>query len=391
MYEGLGIVLAVIVGAMLVIVVGLLRRRRESALARSLLEQSEKQSEAALHEVVEQLKTAYAALSRDALSQNSDDFLKLAVTRLESQTIQGEKTLEVKKKLIDARLVETTAKLAELNTHIRALEKHRAEAYGSLRSEIRKTAQATELLHETTAKLKEALANPQRRGQWGERMAEDVLRLTGLIEGINYEKQKQLANGSRPDFTFFLPDDRCVHMDVKFPLENYLRMLDATDDTSRKPLADTFLKDVRARIREVTTRGYIDPSAGTLDYVILFIPNEQVYSFIHEHDACLLDESLRSKVVLASPLSLYAILAVIRQASENFRLEQGAKQILDLLAAIQKQWGKYVDSMDGLGKKIEQMHREYQDLVGTRTRQLDRQFQRIEDLREARHQPALRD
>ena len=217
-------------------------------------------------------------------------------------------------------------------------------------------------------------------------MAEDVLRLVGFIEGINYHKQQILVDGGKPDFTFLLPSDRCVHMDVKFPLVNYMKVLDAADDTGRAEWTTQFLRDVRKRVKEVTGREYIDPAAGTVDYVLVFIPNEQIYGFIHEHDAGLLDDAMRSKVVLCSPLTLYAILAVVRQAVENFRFEQGSKKILEHLGEFQKQWGRFVEAMEKMGRKLDEARNEFDDLKTTRTRLLERQLDKIEDLRAAREE-----
>jgi DNA recombination protein RmuC len=276
-----------------------------------------------------------------------------------------------------------TAKLATLNNLIQSTEKQRAQAYGALSGQIKDSTQATTQLHETTAQLRSALSNPQRRGQWGERMAEDVLRLAGFVEGINYTKQETVVDGKRPDFTFALPDQRRLHMDVKFPLSNYLKVLDAGDDETRATFTAQFLKDVRMRVKEVTDRTYIDTAGGTLDYVLVFIPNEQVYGFIHEHDSTILDDSLRNKVVLCSPMTLYAILAVVRQSTDQFRLEQNSKQILELLAEFKKQWGKYIDVMDAMGKRLDDAVKEYGKLVGVRTKQLDRQLDKIDDLRAA--------
>ena len=78
---------------------------------------------------------------------------------------------------------------------------------------------------------------PKKRGEWGERMAEDILRLVGLVEGINYIKQKTLEGSSgRPDYTFFLPNSMKINMDVKFPLDNYQNYLDAQTDHDKKDL-----------------------------------------------------------------------------------------------------------------------------------------------------------
>jgi DNA recombination protein RmuC len=381
--EALYTLLGLAIGAAIVIAVTVSRKRYERALTMQLIEDAKKQSDASLAAVTDQLKTAFAALSRDALSGNTDDFLKLAKTKLEGQLADGEKSLEGKKKLIDAQLHEMTAKLATLNNLIQSTEKQRAQAYGALSGQIKDSTQATTQLHETTAQLRSALSNPQRRGQWGERMAEDVLRLAGFVEGINYTKQETVVDGKRPDFTFALPDQRRLHMDVKFPLSNYLKVLDAGDDETRATFTAQFLKDVRMRVKEVTDRTYIDTAGGTLDYVLVFIPNEQVYGFIHEHDSTILDDSLRNKVVLCSPMTLYAILAVVRQSTDQFRLEQNSKQILELLAEFKKQWGKYIDVMDAMGKRLDDAVKEYGKLVGVRTKQLDRQLDKIDDLRAA--------
>jgi DNA recombination protein RmuC len=365
-----------------------LLRRREGDLAARLASEAHQAKAEEMAALVQQLQTAFSSLSREALSANAGDFLQLAKPLFDQQITLGDQTLESKKKLIDARLEAMNGTLSTLNSLIQNVEKQRAESQGALQRHLETNADATRRLQLTTAQLREALANPQRRGQWGERMAEDVLRLAGFVEGVNYHKQQILADGGKPDFTFLLPGDRRVHMDVKFPLVNYLKVLDAPDDAGRTQATDQFLKDVRKRIKEVTGREYIDPAAGTVDYVLVFIPNEQVYGFIHEHDATLLDDALRSKVVLCSPLTLYAILAVVRQAVENFRFEQGSKKILDHLGEFQKQWGKFVETMERMGRKLEEARNEYDELKTTRTRLLERQLDKIEDLRAAREEPA---
>ena len=379
---------AFVVGAGIAGIVFWLWRRREGDVVARLAAEAQQAKAAEMSALVQELRTAFSALSREALSANTDDFLKLAKSRLDQQTALGDQTLEGKKKLIDARLEEMGTKLGTLNNLIQSVDKQRAESHGALLRNLETNAEATRRLQVTTGQLREALANPQRRGQWGERMAEDVLRLVGFIEGINYHKQQVLVDKGKPDFTFLLPSDRRVHMDVKFPLDNYLKVLDAADDAGRAEWTTQFLRDVRKRVKEVTGREYIDPAAGTVDYVLVFIPNEQVYGFIHEHDATLLDDAMRSKVVLCSPLTLYAILAVVRQAVENFRFEQGSKQILEHLGEFQKQGGKFVETMERMGTKLEEARAAYDDLKGTRTRALERQLDKIEELRAAREEPA---
>jgi DNA recombination protein RmuC len=118
-----------------------------------------------------------------------------------------------------------------------------------------------------------------------------------------------------------------------------------------------------------------------LDYVLLFIPNEQIYNFIHEQDFSILDEGLKQHVVFCSPITLYAVLAVIRQAVENFNLEETSREILSLLGAFNKQWSEFVARMEMMGKRIEDAQKEFNTLVTTRKNQLERPLRKIEDLR----------
>jgi DNA recombination protein RmuC len=101
------------------------------------------------------------------------------------------------------------------------------------------------------------LSSSQARGQWGERMAEDMLRAAGFVEGINYEKQDTISGGGRPDYTFLMPPDRVLYMDVKFPLDSYAKYVAATEATSREQLKREFMTAVRARVTELQKRDYV--------------------------------------------------------------------------------------------------------------------------------------
>jgi DNA recombination protein RmuC len=261
-------------------------------------------------------------------------------------------------------------------------EKDRTKKYEELASQLKHTAEATGKLQDTAGHLENALANTRARGQWGERMAEDVLRLAGLVENVNYVKQKALETAStRPDYTFLLPQGLKVNMDVKFPLDNYMRCQAEEAAEMREGYKSQFLRDVRQRIKEVTTRDYINPEERTVDYVLVFIPNEQVYAFINEQDNAVIDDAMKIKVILCSPCTLYAMLAVIRQAVDSFNLEKTAAEILALLGAFSKQWAAYQSQMEKMGERLEDAHREYEKLTTTRSRQLERVLNRIEDLR----------
>jgi DNA recombination protein RmuC len=295
--------------------------------------------------------------------------------------------LTLRNAAVEAHMGDVRAELARVAELVGALQRDRAEQAGRVETRLAEVAATSARLADTTQSLRQALASPQARGQWGERMADDVLRAAGLVEGISYRKQSATPAGTVPDFTFLLPGGRVLHMDVKFPVDNYLRYLEAASDRERDQHAIAFVRDVRARVRELSGRVYIDPD-DTLDEVLLFIPNEAVYAFVHTHDRDLVEVALRQKVVLCSPSTLFSVLAVIRQAVEQIQLQRTSDEILACLAAFENQWGKFADALDKVGRSLDTVRRSWDELTGTRRRQLERQLDRVDELRSRRSLPA---
>jgi DNA recombination protein RmuC len=240
----------------------------------------------------------------------------------------------------------------------------------------------TELLRATTA-LHHALAHPTVRGQWGERMVEDVLKPVGFQEGVNYLKQCMGDRGStRPDYSFLLPRSLKVNLDCKFPLDNYLALLRTESEVEKQEFKKRFLRDARQRLREVACKDYINPEDGTVDFVLAFIPNEQVYSFIHLHDPAIFDDALKNKVILVSPWTLYPVLSIIRLAIDNFILEKNTSTLLGLLRSFETQWGAFNECLKKMGNRITDAKKEFDQLVGTRQSQLDKVLNKVDVLRQ---------
>lgn len=323
----------------------------------------------------EEFKEAFKALSHEALSVNSEEFLKLAQTSMKKQSELGTQELQNKKELIDQTLDVMRQELSKVQILVTEFEKDREKKFGEIKSQYSQ-------LHDVTQRLQVTLASPTSRGQWGEKMAEDVLQAVGMVKGINYLKQETSnETRNRPDYTFLFPNHLKLNMDVKFPLENYQNYCDAQTELEKLDFKDKFFKDVRRRLKEILTREYINLEEGTLPYVLVFIPNERLYAFILQEDPCILEEALKSQVVLCSPLTLYSFLLVIRQSVDSFQVERRAHEILRLLNGFYKQWNLFIESFTKMGKKIEELQLEYQFLVGTRRQQLERQLSKIEDIK----------
>ncbi len=272
---------------------------------------------------------------------------------------------------------DVSKRLAELNHELDQLRQHNAGQFSSV-------SEAVTLLAQRTANLNEVLSSSQKRGQWGERLAEDMIRAAGLVEGVNYSKQDTTAAGGRPDFTFTMPPDRVLFMDVKFPLDRYVAHLDADDDATRATTKADFVKAVRSHVDALAKRDYIDQTTeDALDYVLMFVPNESISGFVHEADPHLIDWALERKVVLCSPLTLYAFLVVIRQATESFHTEQTAAEITQQINKFSKEFDNYSAAVDKVRATFNKLDNELGAIAtdGTRFRKLSVPIRDIEKLR----------
>ena len=331
----------------------------------------------------ERAKSELQNFAQSVVSQSKDELLTIAEERLGRVTEQNRTDLDTRKQLIEEQMNAITKQISKFSDVVMKYEKDGAEKFGELSNGLKLFGTQTKTLTEKTSKLGEVLSSSQSRGQWGEKMAEDVLTMAGLIEGIQYDKQKQIEGGTqRPDFIFNLPEEKKLNMDVKFPLNNYMKFLEDDGNTLHR---DNFLKDVRNHISTIANREYIDPEGGTVDFVLLFIPNESVYSFILQTDKTIIDIALKKKIMICSPLTLLGILALIRQSIDCFNLKKEGDNIISLMGRFSSEWNKFTDSIQKVGDRLASAQKAYDDLVGPRKKQLERPLDKISALRDERN------
>jgi DNA recombination protein RmuC len=326
--------------------------------------------------------------TRVQMREDFKQLLELAESKFETERVRQKGELEEKKAAVESAVDKLADRLKAYEELVRKFEGDRAVKYGSLEKGLKDTAEQTAKLASTTEGLRGLLDNSRARGQWGERMADDILRASGLQEGVQYLKNRALeTSASRPDFTFLLPDGKKLNMDVKFPLDNWLRYSHAATEDERLRLKKDFEKDVKARIKEIQKRDYVSVEEGTLDYVLLFIPNEQVYGFIQEAFPGLVDDALKLKVVLCSPFSLYAVLGVVRQAFDNFHFTLATQEILKLVSQFGDTYEKFKERFLGLGEQLGKLREEYDDIESKSFKRLDASLQKIERLSKGEEKP----
>jgi DNA recombination protein RmuC len=246
----------------------------------------------------------------------------------------------------------------------------------AIRQQLETTAKITEGLQTSTEGLRNLLANNRLRGEWGEQVAEDLLMAAGFVEKVNYLKQATTTD-ARPDFTILLPDGYKLNVDAKFPFDDLISYQEAKTPADKKRALAAFNTAVKNKIREVSSKDYIDPENQTLDFVIMFIPNEMIFSFVYEKLPDINQFANERKVVLAGPFGFTAVLRMVLQAHKNFHHEKSLMQILGLISKFQEEYAKFGDSMERLGKQIDTAQKTFMEVEGTRSRQLTRVVEQI--------------
>ncbi|MFA5228490.1 MAG: DNA recombination protein RmuC [Candidatus Paceibacterota bacterium] len=262
--------------------------------------------------------------------------------------------------------------LDRMHNELSVAEKERVGEYSSLKAILGEYKITTENLRESTEGLKNILSNSQLRGKYGEEIAENLLKTIGFVKGQNYEANvnRDRSSSNRPDFTIYLPDRTKVNIDVKFPLDNFIRFTEEENKEKKKDYKKQFERDVVNRIKEISTRDYINPEEDTVDFVILFVPNEMIFSFIYDQMSEVWSDAMAKKVILAGPFSFTAILRMIYQSYKSFKYQENIFEVIKLVKKFEIEYDKYNEEVDSLGKKIRDVSSQFDKVSTTRDRKL---------------------
>lgn len=279
--------------------------------------------------------------------------------------------------------------LKQHREYVQDVEKDRLKAYVELREGINANSDLMGKLRSTTEHLRRVLSSSQSRGQFGEKIAEDILKAGGLIEGVHYMKQKTQENVStRPDFIFTLPDEHTLNMDVKFPLANYARMIkvedwEEKDNEEANKYKQAFEKDVKEKITQISSRQYINPAEGTLDFALMFIPNESIASFINQEFAGVFELAMKKGVQITSPYNLIAFVSMIQRASQNFYQRENIRGTLILLEEFVKRYNLFKERFEKIGENIDKTNKVYEDIRDKSFKNIDSTISKIEKSKES--------
>lgn len=298
-----------------------------------------------------------------------DILVKQANEKLDDKNKQSQIDLMNKKDSIEKMVRQV---LDQLN----AVEKERISSFTGLKDAIESSAKVTKELSTTTEGLKRTLSSDRMRGAFGEKVAEDLLKQSGFVIGTDYSKQESFEQG-RPDFTIYLPDKTKINVDAKFPYANIVKMSETDNADQKAQFLKSFETDIKRKITDVSSRNYINPEDNTVDFVVVFIPNEMIFSFIYEKFPTILEEAFNKKIVFAGPFSFTAILRMVRQAYENFRFQKNVQGIITQIKIFETEFEKYNEEFGKLGDRIESLQKQYGEVSSTRTKKLQKVIDKI--------------
>lgn len=322
------------------------------------------------------------------MEERNQEILRLERERFlemgEEKMRRNEQFLESRKDMIRELVGRIDEEIGKSNQRLEEAERQRTGEFSNLKTIIEEHKEAAKELKHSTEDLKKILSNNQLRGKYGEEVAENILKMLGFRKNDDYTVNvRQETNVNRPDLTIKLPDGGKVNIDVKFPYQSLVRYQETENKDEKKAHLTQFAKDVKEKIKQVTSRDYINPEEKTLDFVILFVPNEMVFSVICDQLAEVSEEAMRKKVVIAGPFSFAAITRMIRQSYDNFRIQEDLHRLVGLIGKFKDEFGKYNVELDKLGERINSAAKQYEAVSTTRTRQLNNIVDKIERESEA--------
>lgn len=310
-----------------------------------------------LQRMRDELSNQFKALSQEALAQSSESFLKLAQERLKNAQSDAAHDLNKRQTAIDDMV-------KPVKEHLKKLE----EALGQVQGTDKSLIEQIQFLQKTTARIDGALRNPRHQGEWGEKVLEGLLEHSGLIKGVHFETQKQIeleGQKLRPDAIISLGDGLKIIVDAKAPLHDFSRDLDdAEDENSYKQASASLAKQIRAHIQDLRKKSYSD-GIENVDFTVLFLPSEHVFSAAIHADPQLIDYAAESKIIVVSPTLMISLLKVVSFSWRQVELAENASKISDAAVELHKRLNTFTEHLGRMGRGLSQAVQGYDDAIGS--------------------------
>ena len=314
------------------------------------------------------LRDAFAALAASTLKSTTDEFLKLADQKIGNVHREAAIDLTRRQHELGTLVAPIKDTLEQVDAKLKEVEKARVDDSANMRSLLGLVGHTQQQLQQETQNLVRALRSPGVRGQWGEVQLRKVVELSGMLEHCDFDEQPTIFSEGgrlRPDMIVNLPGGRTIVVDAKSPLEAFLDAQAASEDGIRSGKLADHVRQVKEHVRKLGEKSYWDALPGSPEVVILFLPAEAIYMAALERDSTLIDFSVRQKVLIASPLTLIALLRSAAYGWNQQRLTINAEEISRLGRALHESVATMAEHLEDLRKRMDGTFSTFNRLVGS--------------------------
>lgn len=384
----LGVIAAALAIGLIVCWLELLRERRRAEEFASQLRTAEagmarwEERARNLDETSVRVAESFKAMSAEAVNQASEALLKRA-----------EETFVSRDRMVQDRLAAQLKPVAEtlfkFGEHVQALEAKRNEEQGGLKEQIAALLQATTNTHEEARKLASALKRGAGiQGRWGEQMLLNVLEMSGLRKGIDFEEQVSTSDEegmSRPDFIVRLPGKSFFIVDSKVSLTDYQAFIAATDEIAREAALSAHVESIRRHLRQLSGKAYWakfdkPPHSRSPDVVVMFVPSESAFACAVERYPTLVAEGWENRVAIVTPSAMFPLLRAVAYGWRAEDQAANAREIADAGRELHKRVSLIAKYAFDLGGALDKAVRHYNDFTASLERNVLTQAKKFEGL-----------
>jgi len=346
---------------------------------------------ALLEDAKTRLQDSFKALSAEALSKNNESFLNLAKTTLERYQEGAKGDLEKRQQAINQTVEPVGEALKNFNDRVSKIEDRRTATDASLKQQLQHLAESHIQLSKTTGSLVQALRAPQVRGQWGEMQLRRTVEMAGMLNRVDFLEQASVdtedGQRQRPDMLINLPNGRQVVVDSKVPLAAYLDALEADNPEVQTERMRAHARHVRDHIKGLSAKSYWTQFENAPEFVVLFIPNETIFSAALEQDPTLIEQGVNNQVIIATPTTLIALLKAIAFGWQQDSIAREAKEIFNLGKELYDRIGVVAGHFARLGKSLDQSIGHYNKAINSVETRLLVTAKKFEELESASTDP----